>query len=70
MLNLIILGMFGGTEIIIIIVVILIFIVGSKSPEIIRSFGKLFNIYKKADEIKGSKSNILIKIIELFVEKK
>ena len=62
--------MLGGTEIIIIIVVILIFVGGSQMPEIMKGFGNFFNIYKKVDEIKGSKSNIIIKIIELFAGKK
>ena len=68
--NSILLGMLGGQEIIIILAVILIFLGGRQTPKILKSFGKWFNLFKKADNIRTSKTNILTKIIQLFTDEK
>ena len=62
--------MLGGQEIIIILVVIILFIGGSQTPKLLKRYGNWFNLYKKADNIRGSKIHILTKIIELFTDAK
>ena len=44
----ILLGMFGGTEIILIVLVVLILFGGKKLPELMRGLGKGMNEFKKA----------------------
>ena len=46
----ILLGMFGGQEIIIILVIVLILFGGKKIPELMRGLGKGVNEFKKAKD--------------------
>jgi len=49
-LNQILLGMFGGQEIIVILLIVLILFGGAKIPELMRGLGKGMNEFKKAKE--------------------
>lgn len=46
----IILGMFGGQELILVLVIVLLLFGGSKIPELMRGLGKGVNEFKKAKE--------------------
>lgn len=46
--NLLILGFFGGQEIIIILIIVLVLFGGSKIPQLMRGLGRGMNEFKKA----------------------
>ena len=48
MLNTIVLGMFGGQELILVLVIVLVLFGGSKIPQLMRGIGKGMNEFKKA----------------------
>ena len=48
--NQVLLGMFGGQEIIIILIIVLLLFGGTKIPQLMRGLGKGMNEFKKAKE--------------------
>ena len=48
--NLVLLGMFGGQEIIIILIIVLLLFGGTKIPQLMRGLGKGMNEFKKAKD--------------------
>jgi sec-independent protein translocase protein TatA len=48
--NLVLLGMFGGQEIIIILIIVLLLFGGTKIPQLMRGLGRGMNEFKKAKD--------------------
>lgn len=50
MINSVILGMFGGQEIVLVLVIVLVLFGGKKIPEMMRGLGRGMNEFKKAKD--------------------
>ena len=48
--NLVLLGMFGGQEIIVILIIVLLLFGGTKIPQLMRGLGRGMNEFKKAKD--------------------